>query len=214
MVQVIQTARQPDHHPAARPGAYPGRTAGPQLRTVLRIRLPDATPARGVGACWPSGWTRRPGCAANVRRARHGRRGPAGTVARRHPPDRRITGRTPGCRPPAGRFGVGRAEAAGRRHRRPGHGGHQDPGRHARRHANPAEATRAAGELLRRPATSRAPGAARGRRSRGRPQRAAAEAVLAATRLRAGLGLAWHLPPELTEAVAALQDVLLRVRAP
>ncbi len=79
----------------------------------------------------------------------------------------------------------------------------------------PAEATRAAGELLSAARNLPGPG---GRPAAGEPEAAAAgrlrEAVLAATRLRAGLGRSGTCPPELTEAVAALQDVLLRVAPP
>ena len=79
----------------------------------------------------------------------------------------------------------------------------------------PAEATRAAGELLSAARNLPGPG---GRPAAGDPEAAAAgrlrEAVLAATRLRAGLGRSGTCPPELTEAVAALQDVLLRVAPP
>ncbi len=80
----------------------------------------------------------------------------------------------------------------------------------------PAEATRAASELLSAARNLPGPG---GRRAAGDPEAAAAaarlrEAVLAATRLRAGLGRSGTCPPELTEAVAALQDVLLRVAPP
>jgi len=80
----------------------------------------------------------------------------------------------------------------------------------------PAEATRAAGELLSVARDLPGPG---GRPAAGDPEAAAAagrlrEAVLAATRLRAGLGRTGTCPPELTEAVAALQDVLLRVAPP
>jgi CDGSH-type Zn-finger protein/truncated hemoglobin YjbI len=77
----------------------------------------------------------------------------------------------------------------------------------------PAEATRVAGELLSAARNLPGPG---GRPTAGDPEATAAagrlrEAVLAATRLRAGLGTC---PPELAEAVAALQDVLLRVAPP
>ncbi len=80
----------------------------------------------------------------------------------------------------------------------------------------PAEATRAAGELLSAARNLPGPG---GRRAAGDPEGAAAagrlrEAVLAATRLRADLGRSGTCPPELAEAVAALQDVLLRVAPP
>jgi CDGSH-type Zn-finger protein/truncated hemoglobin YjbI len=80
---------------------------------------------------------------------------------------------------------------------------------------SPAEVTRAAGELLSAARDLPGPG---GRPAAGDPEAAAAagrlrEAVLAATSLRAGLGRsgAGTCPAELTEAVAALQDVLLRV---
>jgi CDGSH-type Zn-finger protein/truncated hemoglobin YjbI len=77
--------------------------------------------------------------------------------------------------------------------------------------ADAACASRAAGELLSAVRDLPGPG---GRPAAGDPEIAAPagrlrEAVLAATRLRAGLGRA--CPPELTEAVAALQDLLLRV---
>jgi CDGSH-type Zn-finger protein/truncated hemoglobin YjbI len=77
-----------------------------------------------------------------------------------------------------------------------------------------ARASRAAGELLSAVGGLPGPG---GRSGAGDPDAAAAagrlrEPVLAATRLRASLGLT--CPPELTEAVAALQDVLLRVAPP
>ena len=80
----------------------------------------------------------------------------------------------------------------------------------------PAETARAAGELLSAARNLPGPG---GRRAAGDPEAAAAagrlrEAVLAATRLRASLGGSGTCPPELTEAVAALQDVLLRVAPP
>ena len=79
---------------------------------------------------------------------------------------------------------------------------------------SPGEASRAAGELL--SALRDVPGSA-SRPAAGDPEFAAAagrlrEAVLAATRLRAGLGP--PCPPELTEVVAALQDLLLRVAPP
>ncbi len=78
---------------------------------------------------------------------------------------------------------------------------------------SPAETTRAAGELLSAARNLPGPG---GRPAAGDPEAAAAagrlrEAVLAATRLRAGLGRSGTCPAELTEAVAALQDALLRV---
>ena len=80
---------------------------------------------------------------------------------------------------------------------------------------DPAEAARAAGELLSAVGSLPGPG---GRPAAGDPEAAAAgrlrEAVLAATRLGAGLGRSGPCPPELTEAVAALQDVLLRVAPP
>ena len=44
-----QAARQPDHHAAGRPG-LPGAHGRPELRALLRERLPDAAPARGLGA--------------------------------------------------------------------------------------------------------------------------------------------------------------------
>ena len=74
----------------------------------------------------------------------------------------------------------------------------------------PREAARAAAGLLTALRAVPGPG---GRPAAGDPEPAAAagrlrEAVLAATRLRAGLGRS--CPPELTEAVAALQDLLLR----
>ena len=77
----------------------------------------------------------------------------------------------------------------------------------------PAEATRVAGELLSAARNLPGPG---GRPTAGDPDAAAAagrlrEAVLAATRLRASLGQSGTCPPELTEAVAGLQDALLRV---
>jgi CDGSH-type Zn-finger protein/truncated hemoglobin YjbI len=80
----------------------------------------------------------------------------------------------------------------------------------------PAGVTLAAGELLSAARGLPGPG---GRPAAGDPDAAAAarrlrEAVLAATRLRAGLGHSGTCPPELTEAVAALQDVLLRVAPP
>jgi CDGSH-type Zn-finger protein/truncated hemoglobin YjbI len=80
--------------------------------------------------------------------------------------------------------------------------------------AQPGRADRAAGELLR--AVGKLPGPG-GRPAAGDPEAAAAagrlrEAVLSATRLRAGLAHA--CPPDLTEAVAALQDLLLRVAPP
>jgi len=80
----------------------------------------------------------------------------------------------------------------------------------------PAETTRAAGELLSAARNLPGPGA---RPAAGDPEAAAAagrlrEAVLAATRLRASLGGSGTCPPEFTEAVAALQDVLLRVAPP
>ena len=80
----------------------------------------------------------------------------------------------------------------------------------------PAETARAAGELLSAARNLPGPG---GRRAAGDPEAGAAagrlrEAVLAATRLRAGLGRTGTCPPALTEAVAALQDVLLRVAPP
>jgi CDGSH-type Zn-finger protein/truncated hemoglobin YjbI len=80
----------------------------------------------------------------------------------------------------------------------------------------PAETTRAAGELLSAARSLPGPG---GRRAAGDPEAAVAagrlrETVLAATRLRAGLGRTGTCPPELTEAVAGLQDVLLRVAPP
>ena len=75
----------------------------------------------------------------------------------------------------------------------------------------PREAARAAARLLTAVRAVPGPG---GRPVTGDPGAAAAaarlrEAVLAATRLRAGLGAT--CPAELTEAVAALQDLLLRV---
>ena len=77
----------------------------------------------------------------------------------------------------------------------------------------PAEVTRVAGELLSAARNLPGPG---GRPTAGDPDAAAAagrlrEAVLAATRLRARLGRSGACPPELTEAVAGLQDALLRV---
>ena len=79
-----------------------------------------------------------------------------------------------------------------------------------------AGATRAGGELLSAARNLPGPG---GRPAAGDPEAAAAagrlrEAVLAATRLRADLGHSGTCPPEFTEAVAALQDVLLRVAPP
>ncbi len=100
-----------------------------QLRAVLRIRLPDAAPARGLGAGGRA--ARRGGLAVRrtVRRARRGPRRPPGAGPRRDPADRRLAGRAPGPRsPPGGPRGHG-AEAARRRHRRPGYRVHQDPER-------------------------------------------------------------------------------------
>ena len=79
-----------------------------------------------------------------------------------------------------------------------------------------AGATRAGGELLSAARDLPGPG---GRPASGDPDAAAAagrlrDAVLAATRLRADLGHSGTCPPEFAEAVAALQDVLLRVAPP
>ena len=78
----------------------------------------------------------------------------------------------------------------------------------------PHDATRAGTGLLTALGALPGPG---GQPAAGDPDAAAAagrlrEAVLAATRLRAGLGRS--CPPELTEAVAALQDLLLRAAPP
>ena len=78
----------------------------------------------------------------------------------------------------------------------------------------PHDAARAGTGLLTALGALPGPG---GQPAAGDPDAAAAagrlrEAVLAATRLRAGLGRS--CPPELTEAVAALQDLLLRVAPP
>jgi CDGSH-type Zn-finger protein/truncated hemoglobin YjbI len=80
--------------------------------------------------------------------------------------------------------------------------------------ARPDLAARAAGELLSAVRNLPGPG---GRPAAGDPEAAAAAgrlrgAVLSATRLRAGL--AHTCPPDLAEAVAALQDLLLRVAPP
>ena len=73
------------------------------------------------------------------------------------------------CRHPPGRPGVGRAEAAGRRHRRPGHRSHQDPGRPARRPANPRRGgPRGRRTAQRGPQPPGPRGPPRGRGSRGR----------------------------------------------
>lgn len=79
---------------------------------------------------------------------------------------------------------------------------------------SPGDAARAAGELLSAVRDLPGPGA---RPAPGDPEAAVAagrlrEAVLTATRLRASLD--GTCPPELTEAVAALQDLLLRVAPP
>ena len=49
MVQVIKPLGSLITTLPAGPG-FPARTAGPELRALLRERLPDAAPARGLGA--------------------------------------------------------------------------------------------------------------------------------------------------------------------
>ena len=220
MVQVIKPLGSLITTLPRRPG-LPGAHGRAQLRAVLRIRLPDAAPARGLGAAGRAARRGRLAVQRTVRRARHGHRRPAGAGARRHPPDRRRTGRPPpptaARRPPCGR----RAEAAARRHRRPGHRLHPDSGRAAcprgpqttrRRTAHPARPENCSAPS----AMSRVPGAALQREIPSPPPRpdGCGRPCWRRPGLRADLGPSGGCPPELTEVVAALQDLLLRVVPP
>ena len=196
--------------------AYPGRTAGPSFELLYECDYLDAAPARGLGAARRAAGHSGLAVQRAVRRARHGRRGPAGTCARAI---RQIAASL------AAHLGAGTSQAAlaaagprllaadidalaitATRILDSMPAGPQTP----------AETARVAGELLSAARNLPGPGA---RRAAGDPEAGAAagrlrEAVLAATRLRAGLGRTGTCPPTLTEAVAALQDVLLRVAPP
>ena len=193
MVQVIKPLGSLITTLPAWPG-LPGAHGRPELRALLRERLPDAAPSRGLGA---AGRTARCGCLAvqrAVRRARHGHRRPAGAGARRDPRDRRLAGRAPARPQPAGGPGGGGPEAARRRHRRPGGHGHQDPGRDSRRRISRRGGPRGRGTAQRgpRPPGSRWPACgrrSRGRRGGGTPARGRAGGDPAANRPR------HHLPP-------------------
>ena len=178
--------------------AYPGRTAGPSFELFYEsdYLMPHqhAAWALLVERLDAGGLV----VQRTVRLARHGRRGPAGTGARRHPPDCRITGRAPGLpaprrpswRRPGRRWPAADIDALAMAVTRILDGmpaGAQTP----------AETTRAAGELLSAARNLPGPG---GRRAAGDPEAAAAagrlrEAVLAATRLRAWPRPIRHLPP-------------------
>ena len=149
-----QAARRPDHHAAGGPGV-PGAHRRAQLRAVLRDRLPDAAPARGLGAAGRAAGQAAWLCERTVRRA----------AAR---PSRPSWNRcsAPSARSPQS-LAAHLAQPAPRRPpwRRPGRGcwpptstpwpraGHQDPGRPARQPAG----SRRGGPRGRRTAQPRGP---------------------------------------------------------
>ena len=63
MVQVLRPARRPDHHAARRP-RLPRPNRGPSFELFYEgdYLMPHREAA---GRCWPSGWTRPPGCASS-----------------------------------------------------------------------------------------------------------------------------------------------------
>ena len=194
----------------------PGAHGRAELRAVLRIRLPDAAPGSGLGAAGRAAG--RGGLAVRraVLRARHGDQRPPRAGARRAPRDRRLTGRAPGH---AGRPQAALAAAAPRLR-----GADLDAlatactaildGIPASSTA-PDDAARAAAGLLTAPARAPGPrGPPRGGRSRGRRRGRAGCGRPCSRRPGCGPASAGTCPPELTEAVAALQDLLLRAAPP
>ena len=114
-------ARRPDHH-AARGPRLPRPDRRPQLRAVLRGRLPDAAPRGGLGAAG--------------RAAGRGRRAVLPAPGRPRPGGRRAAGA--GARRAAGDVPhAGRRAARGQRARPPGHRARPAGRRAARRAARP-----------------------------------------------------------------------------
>ena len=196
--------------------AYPARTAGPSFELFYESDYLMPHQQR-PGRCWPNGSTKRPGCAASCALG-------AGTaIAARLEPVlgaiRQIAASLPAhldAGTPAGRPGVGRGprllaadiDALAIAATRILDGLPAGP-------QTSAEAPPAA-NCSARPAPSRAPAAAA---AAGDPEAAAAAGRLRPGRAggdppAAGLRRSAACPPELAEAVAALQDVLLRVAPP